>query len=178
MKNQDKESDEINTGYKNGESIIQTDLQNIEDYFKTLKVNAFLEQKYNSITDIQIEELLKTSGIGIDGKDYCNLIGSCEGATLKVTKKDLEEYLQKYTGKNINDFSTINLIHYSKEYDLYVYPSSGPSVPFDINVVSGYVNGDGNYVINYKINILQEENREVVLKKLGNDYQFISNTEK
>ena len=49
LKNQDKESDEINTGYKNGESIIQTDLQNIEDYFKTLKVNAFLEQKYNSI---------------------------------------------------------------------------------------------------------------------------------
>lgn len=178
LKNQEKESNEINTGYKNGESIIQTDLQNIEDYFKTLKVNAFLEQKYNSITDIQIEELLKTSGIGIDGKDYCNLIGSCEGATLKVTKKDLEEYLQKYTGKNINDFSTINLIHYSKEYDLYVYPSSGPSVPFDINVVSGYVNGDGNYVINYKINVLQEENREVVLKKLENDYQFISNTEK
>ena len=153
MKNQDKESDETNTGYKNGDSINQTDLQNIE-------------------------ELLKTSGIGIDGKDYCNLIGSCEGATLKVTKKDLDEYLQKYTGKNINDFSTINLIHYSKEYDLYVYPSSGPSVPFDINVVSGYVNGDGNYVINYKINVLQEETRKVILKKLENDYQFISNTEK
>lgn len=52
LKNQDKESDETNTGYKNGDSINQTDLQNIE-------------------------ELLKTSGIGVDGKDYCNLIGSC-----------------------------------------------------------------------------------------------------
>lgn len=52
MKNQDKESDETNTGYKNGDSINQTDLQNIE-------------------------ELLKTSGIGVNGKDYCNLIGSC-----------------------------------------------------------------------------------------------------
>lgn len=59
-----------------------------------------------------------------------------------------------------------------------MYPSSGPSVPFDINVVSGYVNEDGNYVINYKINVMQEENREVVLKKLENDYQFISNIEK
>ena len=79
LKNQDKESDEINTGYKNGESIIQTDLQNIEDYFKTLKVNAFLEQKYNSkflISDFKKNEGYKRSIVlskeyNLYRQDYC-----------------------------------------------------------------------------------------------------------
>ena len=171
--NNNSQSTDTNN-YKNGDYLNQTDLNTISEYLNKSGANAFLIQPYNLITEIDMESLLKESNIVENGNEYCDLIGYCEGALYKVNKSTLEEYLKIYTGKTVNDFK-MDSIYYNKENKFYLLPSPGPSSLFGVTVENGRVNEDGNYVIDYTIDVINENYRRVTLKKVETNYQFISN---
>ena len=172
--NEDNNTNNSSNNYKTGDNINQQDLNTIGEYFNKSGANAFLVIPYNSISEINMKSLLKESNIGVDGQEYCDLISYCEGGLLRVDKGNLEEYLKKYTGKSISDFS-MNSIYYNDDYKFYLVPSSGPSSLFGVTVTNGYIDNNGNYVIDYHIDAINNENREVLLQKVENSYHFIQN---
>ena len=158
-----------------------------DDYLSSAGNWGFLLSTYDSPKKVDLEEVFY-SGVGIsDGylteeqaEDYLNASGDAEIYTdiVHLTTTEINDFLLKKTGLTLAQMENGLSWVYSEKTDTW-YHQAGDINWRPFQCISGTVMGD-IYTLRIKLEGIgggdQDELYETVLKKNGDEYQFISNS--
>ncbi len=169
--------------------LTKDDLECIEEYLNKADNNGFIgENLYLSPNDIDLSKVFY-DGAGInedfskcdtaEKQDVLNAM-ECESffnPPIKIEFSKADSLLIEKCGVSLKSFKnkTIPNFYYLEDYDAY-YAMHGDTSYIPVTVLSGKFNNlSDEYIVDYKL-----ENRKeiftVILRKVENGYQFVSNT--
>ena len=173
-------------GLPEGEETVLTEaqLQEIEDYLNEKENNGFVGS-LNLYNDPEYLDLFfafsEGAGIGVWDRDWSEeekeafsaIFGTEHNVPyLRIDRIDLEVHLIKKLGMDFFRFATTtDSMIYCEELDAY-FISHTDSNYAAVDVTSGYIDEDGEYVIQYNQHGYEYT---VTLHKIKNGYQFLSN---
>lgn len=166
----------------------KTELAYFTDYFKDNQNNGFLLSSYSKVTDIDMKQLFYTgAGIAADRSSipkeeqdaYLTATKQKElwGDLLKLTAKQLNDFLKEKTGLSYSDFTQELTWTYIDQYDAY-YKQVSDTNFCQLAAVSGTKTSDGTYIIKCEKSGTygqQIDSCVVTMKKVGDHYLFVSN---
>lgn len=175
---------------QNKTELSREELDSLEEFINLEENQGFLRQTYNENTELDLSEITD-NGVGIsrlldeDEMKFYEKYGWEKDFNISaMNKDDVIEFLKRKTGRDyvIDDLADINW-YYTPERNEFVR-----NIPYLVKhtyeIESGNKNDD-TYTLNIK-RITEDEEREwnhvgnyiknkvVVLKKVGDDYQFVS----
>ncbi len=169
--------------------INQDELKAIEDYLNLIENNGFVSYNYyTKPQDVNLKYVFYDgAGIKIEKSDWAE--GEAEKvldatgwdeffvAPVKIKFEDADNLLKEKCGLSLNDFGSNPQIEgyvFVEEFNSF-YALRSDTNRCSIEVTDGYIDENGDYVVNYTSPLYQNNDFTVTLKKTENGYQFISN---
>ncbi|HIT89421.1 MAG TPA: hypothetical protein IAC41_03245 [Candidatus Merdenecus merdavium] len=160
--------------------LSQEELDSFTQFVQKFENNGFLKSSYDSVVDIDLSEVLVT-GIGVDAphtteeeeKALEPEMGELMTDVLGLTTQQIDDFLYKKAQVRFTDIKEpLNWV-YLPEFDKYYsYTGGVPFIAFEC--VGGSQSGD-QITLNYVSEDIFNNQGQLTLKKVGDDYIFISN---
>lgn len=167
--------------------------KNMEDLLNTTAYNGFLSRTYQNVKDAELGEIFY-NGAGISGSagalqeelkaEYLKVSGQAEIYTdfMALSEQEMEVLLQNETGLAMADFNHRIGWYYLPTYGAFAKEVSDTNFK-QIEVQDVYYNKAADvYSVLYRTPEIMDENGEeglyrVILKKVGDHWQIMANTE-
>lgn len=167
--------------------------KNMEDLLNTTAYNGFLSRTYQNVKDAELGEIFY-NGAGISGSagalqeelkaEYLKVSGQAEIYTdfMALSEQEMEVLLQNETGLAMADFNHRIGWYYLPTYGAFAKEVSDTNFK-QIEVQDVYYNKAADaYSVLYRTPGIMDENGEeglyrVILKKVGDHWQIMANTE-
>lgn len=163
---------------------IKEELPKIEHYLNSIENNGFINHLYNNAKEIKVSEILYNN-IVIGNKIYntdieykeINSKNKIIGDLLKFDELQIKILYFDKTGLDISQNIYGITLEYSEQYKIY-WSNHTDSHYTKIKCISGLIDKNGLYKIIYnRENDLEDKKYEVIMKKNGQNFLFISNKE-
>lgn len=177
--------DEMETSFTEQETreLSSKELQDFTYYINQWDNNGFLLSQYAAPEEVDIEEVLY-NGAGMENvsmteEEASTYLNAKEGLTIetdctKLTTQQIDDFLNRKMGISFADVTKELSWIYLQEYDCFV-SQHGDTNFAAFTCAKGTQIGEDTYILNCAANDGYISDCEVELRKVGNDYQFVSN---
>ncbi len=170
-----------------GTALTAMELGEMSGFLCSMDAYGFLQSFYQDVRDVDVEAVLYGGAGILDGdfsesvrNSYLESVGKSEFDTdfIALRESDIDVLLNRRTGYELSDMRNPLPWTYLKEEHAYCM-EAGDTNYMEAAVIDGMKTDDGMYYILYENPLLEYTDKDttciVILKRQGDEYQFVSN---